>query len=297
MTIKIGSRTSKLALKQVEIAMKSIRVSNFEIVEVDTQGDKRSRENKVQFDKKNFVEDIDNLIVDKKIDIAVHSAKDMPAVSNFSDLDEIYISNDLVQGDEKYNSRNDILIFRESMDPVFERNMKIGTSSLRRKLQSKFFLEATEIANLNGNVDTRIKKLNEGEYDCIILAKAGCERLKLNLNYLELEHLTSISQGSICLRFNKESEEIHKLLGPLNDDVMKSKINECNHFLNLIDADCNSAVAVDYRDDVLQAEVYGKKEFIKFSALNAKDAFKRFEELDGLRLLNEHNWYKSKKYF
>ena len=289
MTIKIGSRTSKLALKQVEIAMKSIRVSNFEIVEVDTQGDKRSRENKVQFDKKNFVEDIDNLIVDKKIDIAVHSAKDMPAVSNFSDLDEIYISNDLVQGDEKYNSRNDILIFRESMDPVFERNMKIGTSSLRRKLQSKFFLEATEIANLNGNVDTRIKKLNEGEYDCIILAKAGCERLKLNLNYLELEHLTSISQGSICLRFNKESEEIHKLLGPLNDDVMKSKINECNHFLNLIDADCNSAVAVDYRDDVLQAEVYGKKEFIKFSALNAKDAFKRFEELDGLRLLNEHN--------
>ena len=289
MTIKIGSRTSKLALKQVEIAMKSIRVSNFEIVEVDTQGDKRSRENKVQFDKKNFVEDIDNLIVDKKIDIAVHSAKDMPAVSNFFDLDEIYISNDLVQGDKKYNSRNDILIFRENVDPVFERNMKIGTSSLRRKLQSKFFLEATEIANLNGNVDTRIKKLNEGEYDCIILAKAGCERLKLNLNYLELEHLTSISQGSICLRFNKESEEIHKLLGPLNDYVMKRKINECNHFLNLIGADCNSAVAVDYRDDVLQAEVYGKKEFIKFSALNAKDAFKRFEELDGLRLLNEHN--------
>ena len=289
MTIKIGSRTSKLAVKQVEIAMKRIKAPSFEITGVDTAGDKRSRENKVQFDKKNFVEDIDNLIVDKKIDIAVHSAKDMPAVSNFSDLDEIYISNDLVQGDEKYNSRNDILIFRENMDPVFERNMKIGTSSLRRKLQSKFFLEATEIANLNGNVDTRIKKLNEGEYDCIILAKAGCERLKLNLNYLELEHLTSISQGSICLRFNKESEEIHKLLGPLNDDVMKSKINECNHFLNLIDADCNSAVAVDYRDDVLQAEVYGKKEFIKFSALNAKDAFKRFEELDGLRLLNEHN--------
>ncbi len=289
MTIKIGSRTSKLALKQVEIAMKSIRVSNFDIVEVDTQGDKRSRENKVQFDKKNFVEDIDKLIVDKKIDIAVHSAKDMPAVSNLSGLDEIYISNDLVQGDEKYNSRNDILIFRENVDPVFERNMKIGTSSLRRKLQSKFFLEATEIGNLNGNVDTRIKKLNDGEYDCIILAKAGCERLKLNLNYLELKHLTSISQGSICLRFNKESEEIHKLLGPLNDDGMKRKINECNYFLNLIDADCNSAVAVDYRDDVLQAEVYGKKEFIKFSALNAEDAFKRFKELDGLRLLNEHN--------
>jgi porphobilinogen deaminase len=167
--------------------------------------------------------------------------------------------------------------------------MKIGTSSLRRKLQSKFFLEATEIDNLNGNVDTRIKKLNDGEYDCIILAKAGCERLELDLNYSELEHLTSISQGSICLRFNKKSEEILKLLKPFNDNEMKRKINECNNFLNLINADCNSAVAVDYKDEVLQAEVYGKKEYIKFSANNAEEAFMRFGELDGLRLLNEHS--------
>ena len=289
MKIRIGSRTSKLALKQVEIAMKRIGVGSFEIIGVDTAGDKSSRENKVQFDKKNFVEDIDNLLVDKKIDIAIHSAKDMPAVSNISELDEIYISNDLVQSDEKYNSRNDILIFRKNEHPVFKKNMKIGTSSLRRKLQSKFFLEATEIDNLNGNVDTRIKKLNDGEYDCIILAKAGCERLELDLNYSELEHLTSISQGSICLRFNKKRGEILKLLKPFNDNEMKRKIKECNNFLNLINADCNSAVAVDYKDEVLQAEVYGKKEFISFSALNAEEAFMRFEELDGLRLLNEHS--------
>ena len=289
MKIRIGSRTSKLALKQVEIAMKRIGVGSFEIIGVDTAGDKRSRENKVQFDKKNFVEDIDNLLMDRKIDIAIHSAKDMPAVSNISDLDEIYISNDLVQSDEKYNSRNDILIFRKNEHPVFKKNMKIGTSSLRRRLQSKFFLEATEIDNLNGNVDTRIKKLNDGEYDCIILAKAGCERLELDLNYLELEHLTSISQGSICLRFNKKSRDILKLLEPFNDNEMKRKIKECNNFLNLINADCNSAVAVDYKDKVLQAEVYGKKEFISFSALNAEEAFMRFEELDGLRLLNEHS--------
>ena len=289
MKIRIGSRTSKLALKQVEIAMSRIGVPSFEIIGVDTAGDKRSRENKVQFDKKNFVEDIDNLLVDRKIDIAIHSAKDMPAVSNISDLDEIYISNDLVQSDEKYNSRNDILIFRKNEHPVFKKNMKIGTSSLRRKMQSKFFLEATEIHNLNGNVDTRIKKLNDGEYDCIILAKAGCERLELDLNYLELEHLTSISQGSICLRFNKKRRDILKLLEPFNDNEMKRKIKECNNFLNLINADCNSAVAVDYKDEVLQAEVYGKKEFISFSALNAEEAFMRFQELDGLRLLNEHS--------
>ena len=289
MKIRIGSRTSKLALKQVEIAMKRIGTPSFEIIGVDTAGDKKSRKNKVQFDKKNFVEDIDNLLVDRKIDIAIHSAKDMPAVSNISDLDEIYISNDLVQSDEKYNSRNDILIFRKNEHPVFRKNMKIGTSSLRRKMQSKFFLEATEIDNLNGNVDTRIKKLNDGEYDCIILAKAGCERLELDLNYLELEHLTSISQGSICLRFNKKRGDIHKLLESFNDNEMKRRIKECNNFLNLINADCNSAVALDYKDEVLQAEVYGKKDFISFSALNAEEAFMRFQELGGLRLLNEHS--------
>ena len=81
---------------------------------------------KVQFDKKNFVEDIDNLLVDRKIDIAIHSAKDMPAFSNISDHDEIYISDDLVQSDEKYNSRKDILIFRKNENPVFKKNMKIS---------------------------------------------------------------------------------------------------------------------------------------------------------------------------
>ena len=80
-----------------------------------------------------------------------------------------------------------------------------------------------------------------------------------------------------------------KFYGPFSDDEMKKKIDECNNFLNLINADCNSAVAVDYKDEVLQAEVYGKNEYIKFSALNAEEAFMRFKELDGLRLLNEHS--------
>ena len=62
-----------------------------------------------------------------------------------------------------------------------------------------------------------------------------------------------------------------------------------SNFLNLINASCNSAVAVDYRDEELQAEVYGKNEFISFSARNAEEAFVRFQELDGLRLLNEHS--------
>ena len=71
MTIKVGSRTSKLALKQVDIVMKTIGISDYEIIKIDTLGDQISRQNKVQFDKKNFVDDIDTLLVDNKIDIAI----------------------------------------------------------------------------------------------------------------------------------------------------------------------------------------------------------------------------------
>ena len=67
MTIKVGSRTSKLALKQVDIVMKTIGISDYEIIKIDTLGDQISRQNKVQFDKKNFVDDIDSLLVDNKI--------------------------------------------------------------------------------------------------------------------------------------------------------------------------------------------------------------------------------------
>ena len=289
MTIKVGSRTSKLALKQVDIVMQKIGISDYQIIKIDTAGDQISRQNKIQFDKKNFVDDIDSLLVDNKIDVAIHSAKDMPASSNFSGLDEIYISNDLAKGNEKYNSRSDILIFRENVDLKFDKNMKLGTSSLRRKLQSRFFMEAKNISNLNGNIDTRIKKLNDGEYDCIILAHAGCQRLKLDLNFLVLDFPTSISQGTICLRFNKNRDEMLKLLTPFNDEDMKRKISECNNFLNLIEADCNSAVALDFKDGELQADIYGKKEFIRFSAKNAEEALNYFEKLDGFRLLNEHS--------
>ena len=96
-------------------------------------------------------------------------------------------------------------------------------------------------------------------------------------------------QKRLDILINKKREEILNLLEPFSDDEMKRRIDECNNFLNLINADCNSAVAVDYKDEVLQAEVYGKNEYIKFSALNAEEAFIRFKELDGLRLLNEHS--------
>jgi porphobilinogen deaminase len=90
--------------------------------------------------------------------------------------------------------------------------MKLGTSSLRRKMQAKFHMNATNIEPLNGNIDTRLKKLNDGQYDCIILAEAGLSRLDFliqNQNYKRLDHVTCSGQGVLA--------------GPMEGRVMQLK--------------------------------------------------------------------------
>ena len=207
MKLVLGTRSSKLAIAQTNIFLNGYKnICNwyaeedrkfidvdFEIKKFVTQGDKYSKEGKVRFDKINFVSDIEKALLAKEIDIAVHSAKDMPAKDN-PKLKNSYV-NEMVNSATADNWNKDLLIFKNGMEKIFSKDLKLGTSSLRRKMQAKFYLGAERIHNLNGNIDTRINKLNSGEYDCIVLAKAGCERLGYNLNSIELDHLTSPGQA------------------------------------------------------------------------------------------------------
>ena len=329
MTIKVGSRKSKLALKQVEIAMKYFDIDEYEVVGIKTEGDKKSAAGLSLFDKLNFVEDIENKLISNEIDIAIHSAKDMPAKLN-PDLRNIYI----IEGDiEAMGGRylyggtdafggglwgKDILIFRNDIDPVFKAEMKLGTSSLRRKMQAKFFLGAKNIHNINGNIDTRIKKLNEGIYDCIILAHAGCERLGLKLNSIVLDkHMTLPSQGKICVQTRKNFIINSKVLSIKSLDRATSilsyrdsgvdpyfnNINMANRFLRKIGADCHSAVAINAHGENIadkypffEAEIYGKDKYIQIGQGEGIDekwavdtAIDQFYSWGGEKLLNEHN--------
>ena len=288
MTIRIASRSSKLALKQVEIFSKAFLLEDYKLVEVLTSGDKMSAKGEVMFDKANFVNEIEQMIQKNSVDIAVHSAKDMPAQET-EGLKHFYFT------ETQKRKVNDLIIFRNDTDTVFEKNMKLGTSSLRRIMQAKFHMNAKNIQLLNGNIDTRIKKLNDGLYDCIILAEAGLSRLSSLLekqNYEQLEHITCSGQGVLAVQWKEGSKVGDFIKSSLLFDQMKElneQIKMERNLLKKLNADCNSAISIFASGGFLQGEIFGRDKFITFSGNNVNQLYKDITANNGLNLLNEHH--------
>lgn len=288
MTIRIASRSSKLALKQVEIFTKAFLLEDYKLVEVLTSGDKMSAKGEVMFDKANFVNEIEQMIQKNSVDIAIHSAKDMPAQET-EGLKHFYFI------ETQKRKINDLIIFRNDTDTVFEKNMKLGTSSLRRIMQAKFHMNAKNIQLLNGNIDTRIKKLNDGMYDCIILAEAGLSRLSSLLekqNYKQLEHITCSGQGVLAVQWKEGSKVEDFIKSSLLFDQMK-ELNEQikieRNLLKKLNANCNSAISIFASNGFLQGEIFGRDKFITFSGNNVDQLYKDITANNGLNLLNEHH--------
>ena len=288
MTIRIASRSSKLALKQVEIFSKAFLLEDYKLVEVLTSGDKMSAKGEVMFDKANFVNEIEQMIQKNSVDIAIHSAKDMPAQET-EGLKHFYFI------ETQKRKINDLLIFRNDTDTVFEKNMKLGTSSLRRIMQAKFHMNAKNIQLLNGNIDTRIKKLNDGMYDCIILAEAGLSRLSPLLekqNYKQLEHITCSGQGVLAVQWKEGSKVEEFIKSSLLFDQMKElneQIKMERNLLKKLNANCNSAISIFASNGFLQGEIFGRDKFITFSGNNIDQLYKDITANNGLNLLNEHH--------
>ena len=288
MTIRIASRSSKLALKQVEIFSKAFLLEDYKLVEVLTSGDKMSAKGEVMFDKANFVNEIEQMIQKNSVDIAIHSAKDMPAQET-EGLKHFYFI------ETQKRKINDLIIFRNDIDTVFEKNMKLGTSSLRRIMQAKFHMNAKNIQLLNGNIDTRIKKLNDGMYDCIILAEAGLSRLSSLLkkqNYKQLEHITCSGQGVLAVQWKEGSKVGDFIKSSLLFDQMKElneQIKMERNLLKKLNANCNSAISIFASNGFLQGEIFGRDKFITFSGNNVDQLYKDITANNGLNLLNEHH--------
>ena len=288
MTIRIASRSSKLALKQVEIFSKAFSLEDYKLVEVLTSGDKMSAKGEVMFDKANFVNEIEQMIQKNSVDIAIHSAKDMPAQET-EGLKHFYFI------ETQKRKVNDLIIFRNDTDTVFEKNMKLGTSSLRRIMQAKFHMNAKNIQLLNGNIDTRIKKLNDGMYDCIILAEAGLSRLSSLLekqNYKQLEHITCSGQGVLAVQWKEGSKVEEFIKSSLLFDQMKElneQIKMERNLLKKLNANCNSAISIFASNGFLQGEIFGRDKFITFSGNNVDQLYKDITANNGLNLLNEHH--------
>ena len=213
----IGTRGSKLAVCQTRIVIDQLQKEfpncKFDIRIIKTLGDKITNINLSKInDKGFFVKEIQEQLLEKKIDVAVHSLKDMPI-----NLDKTNISTILKREDHR-----DVLVSNKKIELLkLKSSDSIGTTSIRRKIQIRNLNKNVKIIDVRGNVDSRINKMMEGECSALVLAAAGVKRLGLEkyiVQYLDNDNFTSApGQGAIALEILKENEIINKHLKKIND--------------------------------------------------------------------------------
>lgn len=249
--IIIGTRGSDLALWQANYTKNLLEEKGHqvEIKIIQTSGD-RSQQWDTSFDKLEgkgfFTKELEDALLDKSIDLAVHSHKDLPTVSP----DGL-----MVAGVSRREDPSDILIMsKEAVDEKqkfgLKKNATIGTSSARRKSQILAFRPDVELKDLRGNVPTRINKLRKGDYDAIILAAAGVERLELDLEDLHVEKLNpeefvpAPAQGVLAWQTREDDNEMLEVIDEISDLDVLFKINIERQVLNMFDGGCQLPLGV-----------------------------------------------------
>ena len=241
--IRIATRRSQLALRQVdlvtEILGKNVEASILDIV---TSGDKTLEKSLADIGGKGlFIKELENVILNDKADIAVHSMKDMETEIAQNTI----ISAVLPRGD-----RSDLLISGYSSFDDLPKGAVIGTSSVRRAAFAKSYRPDLIIKLLRGNVGTRIAKLNNGEFDGIILAKAGLDRLNINIGHVIPKEIIppASTQGVIAIQstnFKNTSLElnINNLLAEINDKKTYYETLAERSFLGFLDGSCRTPIS------------------------------------------------------
>lgn len=247
--IVIGSRGSDLALWQANFVKNSLENlgCSVEIKIITTQGDAIQN---LSFDKMEgkgfFTKEIEQALLDKSIDLAVHSHKDLetnpPAGLKISCVSERANPSDL------------LLIAKSAVQTSAKWALKdgavIGTSSARRKAQIAYHIPSCQLKDLRGNVPTRINKLREGNYDAILLAKAGVDRLKIDLSEFHVsvldptEFVPAPAQGVLGLQIRESDTELHDLLQKLNHPEVEKRIGLERRILNLLEGGCQLPLGV-----------------------------------------------------
>ena len=240
--IVIGSRGSKLALiyaENVKAKLKEVFSKDIEIKKIVTSGDENQKDRLSDLGGKGlFSTKIENELIENKIDIAVHALKDMPSIETDGLKTNFFI---------KRNSPNEILI---SNGNIKFKNLKpnsiVGTSSYRREYQLKNKRSDLIYKLIRGNVDTRIKKLEEGNYDAIILSKAGIDALNLNNEITEEfstdELIPCAGQGIIAIQCRDNDVGMKELLENVNDNESRILANTEREVLKILEGDCDTAI-------------------------------------------------------
>ena len=290
--IRVGSRGSPLALRQAEIVCHELEGRHpdveTEIRVIRTSGDQPRPE--PQFSglsvKRMFVKEIEDALLKKEIDLAIHSLKDLPS--------ELPPGLCLAAIPEREDPRDALVSSLGTRSPnEIPRNGRIGTSSLRRTVQLRLLRPDLEIVPLRGNVGTRIRKMQEQRLDGIVLAAAGLKRLGLDdriaFTFSQDQMLSAIGQGALAVECRCDDRQIRELLAPIDHPPTRSCTDAERRFLERMGGGCqvpmgayasltsgggefHALLASPYRSVALRHRSRGSKDELARMALDAAES-------------------------
>ena len=244
MILKIGTRGSKLALKQSEWVKGKIEARyphvRVELVKIKTTGDKILDSPLSRIGGKGlFVKEIEDALLENRVDLAVHSMKDVPA-----ELPDRLILSTFPEREDPADAL--ISVTGQTLDQL-PPGAKVGTSSLRRGAQLLHIRPDLRLVPLRGNVDTRLRKLESGDLHAVILATAGLRRLGLSARITQIipfdQVLPAIGQGALGLEVRRNDAQTINLLDFLNHEPTKIAVSAERAFLKELEGGCQVPIA------------------------------------------------------
>ena len=241
--IAIGTRGSKLAVIQAEELQTRLKEVFPELktslVKIKTTGDRFGATSLDEFAGQGiFVKELEKALLDRRIDLAVHSLKDLP-----TEIPEGLV---LAAVTSRLDPR-DVLVSRSGRLCDFAPGSKIGTGSPRRAVQLLALRPDLKVCNIRGNIETRLRKVFDGEFESVIVAAAALIRMGWQekiTEYLSVEHFTpAVGQGTLGIETRSEDKEIATLLPKINDQTTWQAITAERTFLQALGGGCRAPIA------------------------------------------------------
>jgi len=301
MIIKIGTRKSKLALIQTDLVICEITTHfphiTCEIIPITTTGDVIT--DRALYDiggKALFLKEIEQQLVEQKIDIAVHSLKDVPG-----EIPEGLIIAAVL---EREDARDVFVSYKYKSILELPKNAIVGSTSVRRKLYLQKIRPDLQVVVFRGNIDTRIKKLAQGEVDATILAAAGLNRIKaFNNEYCHLIEselmLPAVGQGVIGIEIREGDLLAQNICDAINHKPTWQLIQVEREFLKRLNADCKTPVAAyaylqgdNIKTDFMLADTAGLNMDFYSEVCNVDDAATCGRKVADLMLAKQAGYHK-----
>lgn len=268
--IRIGTRNSPLAMWQAKEVEQKLQNLGYEtsLVPVLSSGDKNLNQPLYSLGITGvFTKDLDIALLNNEIDIAVHSLKDVPTILPQNIEISAVLERDFPQ---------DVLVRKSSSKNKNLAELKIATSSLRRRA---FWLEQfpeTEFSDIRGNVQTRLKKLDEGDFDATLFSLAGIKRMEMELDFEYLDFMISApSQGVVAIASRVDDLEVKEILQQINHKETQICVEIERNFLRTLEGGCTAPIGAIAKFDEGKITFEGK-----LNSLDGRKTINLVEEFD-----------------